>query len=194
MRGGLATIVEPRAGSAGHVGRPGLAHGLFERALGGGIFGEQRSIEARVAPERLERRSPPRPSRLRGTRRRRKLWFDDVSWPARPSTRSAGTGLCRRRPNVRPLPEPASGGARRPAGSTSEHIEASQAERTNPACLPYPRLPYPHRHDLGARRRAASTTSPPRAHAPVRSAGQAPASGSPPPRRRNHRKIPMRSR
>jgi hypothetical protein len=34
----------------------GFAHGLLERALGGGLVREQRGIEARVAPERLERR------------------------------------------------------------------------------------------------------------------------------------------
>jgi hypothetical protein len=64
------------------------------------------------------------------------LWFDDASKPARPPTRSAGTGLRRRRPDVRPLTQPASGGARQRAGPTSRHIEASPGSARTPLECP----------------------------------------------------------
>jgi hypothetical protein len=51
----LGLAVEPEPDQSVTLADLGLAHGLLERALGRGLLGEQRGIEARVAPERLER-------------------------------------------------------------------------------------------------------------------------------------------
>lgn len=69
---------------------------------------------------------------LRETRRRRKLWFEDASSPARPPTHSAGTGLRRRRPNVRPLTQRASGvltGSPVPPRATSRYRRGAPETR-----------------------------------------------------------------
>jgi hypothetical protein len=52
----LGLVVEPEPDQPVTLADLGLAHGLLERALGRGLLGEQRGIEACVAPERLERR------------------------------------------------------------------------------------------------------------------------------------------
>jgi len=47
----ISAAVEPEADQPVPMADLRLAHGLLERALGGGLVGQQRGIEARVAPE-----------------------------------------------------------------------------------------------------------------------------------------------